>query len=235
MTEAEWWEFENVEAMAKQIADDIEFIIKQAIEKKGRALIIVPGGSTPKLVFPTLAARDLDWSKVTLMLTDDRLVAKDNPLSNFGLLTKHFGSSGAELVSLIDENYLDDRAAAGRAADQKLASYKWPADLVWLGMGNDGHTASIFPGPNFDEAVNGPRERRALGLLPVPLPPEAPVARVTLSLSTLASAHTVMVVITGDHKRTVLTDALKEGASSRLPVGRVLGETEASIDVYWSK
>ncbi|ACV76255.1 MAG: 6-phosphogluconolactonase [Zymomonas mobilis] len=235
MTEAEWWEFENVEAMAKQIADDIEFIIKQAIEKKGRALIIVPGGSTPKLVFPTLAARDLDWSKVTLMLTDDRLVAKDNPLSNFGLLTKHFGNSGAELVSLIDENYLDDRAAAGRAADQKLASYKWPADLVWLGMGNDGHTASIFPGPNFDEAVNGPRERRALGLLPVPLPPEAPVARVTLSLSTLASAHTVMVVITGDHKRTVLTDALKEGASSRLPVGRVLGETEASIDVYWSK
>ena len=234
MTEAEWWEFENVEAMAKQIADDIEFIIKQAIEKKGRALIIVPGGSTPKLVFPTLAARDLDWSKVTLMLTDDRLVAKDNPLSNFGLLTKHFGSSGAELVSLIDENYLDDRAAAGRAADQKLASYKWPADLVWLGMGNDGHTASIFPGPNFDEAVNGPRERRALGLLPVPLPPEAPVARVTLSLSTLASAHTVMVVITGDHKRTVLTDALKEGASSRLPVGRVLGETEASIHVYWS-
>ncbi|MCA1956712.1 6-phosphogluconolactonase, partial [Zymomonas sp.] len=165
MTEAEWWEFENVEAMAKQIADDIEFIIKQAIEKKGRALIIVPGGSTPKLVFPTLAARDLDWSKVTLMLTDDRLVAKDNPLSNFGLLTKHFGNSGAELVSLIDENYLDDRAAAGRAADQKLASYKWPADLVWLGMGNDGHTASIFPGPNFDEAVNGPRERRALGLL----------------------------------------------------------------------
>lgn len=235
MTEAEWWEFENVEAMAKQIADDIEFIIKQAIEKKGRALIIVPGGSTPKLVFPTLAARDLDWSKVTLMLTDDRLVAKDNPLSNFGLLTKHFGNTGAELVSLIDENYLDDRAAAGRAADQKLASYKWPADLVWLGMGNDGHTASIFPGPNFDEAVNGPRERRALGLLPVPLPPEAPVARVTLSLSTLASAHTVMVVITGDHKRTVLTDALKEGASSRLPVGRVLGETEASIDVYWSK
>lgn len=235
MTEAEWWEFENVEAMAKQIADDIEFIIKQAIEKKGRALIIVPGGSTPKLVFPTLAARDLDWSKVTLMLTDDRLVAKDNPLSNFGLLTKHFGNTGAELVSLIDENYLDDRAAAGRSADKKLASYKWPADLVWLGMGNDGHTASIFPGPNFDEAVNGPRERRALGLLPVPLPPEAPVARVTLSLSTLASAHTVMVVITGDHKRTVLTEALKEGASSRLPVGRVLGETEASIDVYWSK
>ncbi|AFN57475.1 6-phosphogluconolactonase [Zymomonas mobilis] len=235
MTEAEWWEFENVEAMAKQIADDIEFIIKQAIEKKGRALIIVPGGSTPKLVFPTLAARDLDWSKVTLMLTDDRLVAKDDPLSNFGLLTKHFGNTGAELVPLTDANYLDGRAGAGRAADQKLASYKWPADLVWLGMGNDGHTASIFPGPNFDEAVNGPRERRALGLLPEPLPPEAPVSRVTLSLSTLASAHTVMVVITGDHKRTVLTDALKEGASSRLPVGRVLGETEASIDVYWSK
>ncbi|AEI38503.1 MAG: 6-phosphogluconolactonase [Zymomonas mobilis subsp. pomaceae] len=235
MTEAEWWEFDSVAAMAKQIADDIEFIIKQAIEKKGRALIIVPGGSTPKLVFPTLAEREIEWPKVTLMLTDDRLVARSDKLSNFGLLTKYFEKTGAELVSLIDESLLDDRAAAGRAADQKLASYKWPADLVWLGMGNDGHTASIFPGPNFDEAVNGPRERRALGILPDPLPPEAPVARVSLSLSALASAHTVMVVITGDHKRTVLNQALEEGASSRLPVGRVLGETEASIDVYWTK
>ena len=103
------------------------------------------------------------------------------------------------------------------------------------GMGADGHTASIFPGPDYDEALNGPKERRALGLMPDPLPPEAPVARVTLSRAGIVSARSIMFAISGPAKKKVLEDAIKEGASSPYPVGRVLAEVELPIDIHWSE
>ncbi|NWP61379.1 6-phosphogluconolactonase, partial [Escherichia coli] len=82
--------------------------------------------------------------------------------------------------------------------------------------------ASIFPGPDFDEALNGPKERRALGVMPDPLPPEAPVARVTLSRAAIVSARALMIAVTGEAKKEVLEAAIDQGASSSYPVGRVL-------------
>jgi len=101
-------------------------------------------------------------------------------------------------------------------------------------MGADGHTASIFPGPDLDEALSGPRERRALGVMPEPLPPEAPVARVTLSLAAIVAARALMVAITGQEKRDVLERAVSEGAGSTLPIGRVLAEAELPVDIHWA-
>jgi 6-phosphogluconolactonase len=101
-------------------------------------------------------------------------------------------------------------------------------------MGADGHTASIFPGPDFERAVAGPKERRAVGVRPDPLPPEAPVDRVTLTAPALSSARTVMIVITGEEKRRVLEQAIKEGPLSRLPIGRIIAGLEVPIDIYWS-
>ncbi len=101
-------------------------------------------------------------------------------------------------------------------------------------MGGDGHTASIFPGPDYDEALNGPKERRALGLMPDPLPPEAPLARVTLSRAAIAASKALMIMITGDAKKKVLEQAIAEGASSPYPIGRVLADVELPIDIHWA-
>ena len=101
-------------------------------------------------------------------------------------------------------------------------------------MGEDGHTASIFPGPDYDEALSGPRERRALGVMPDPLPPEAPVARVTLSRQGIVTAKALTIVITGDAKRKVLEQAIAQGESSRLPIGRVLADVELPVDIHWA-
>lgn len=235
MIEAEWWEFADRAAMAEQVADDVAFVIERAIEGHGDALLALPGGRTPLPVFQALAKRKVDWKKVTIIPTDDRLVAADDALSNVALLERGFAGTGARIVSLVDETLLADPAAAGRAADALLADLRWPPDLVMLGVGDDGHTASIFPGPDLQHALVGPKSRRALGVVPDPMPAEAPVARVTLPLASLAAAHTMMVVVAGDTKRAIVERAIEEGPSSTLPAGRVLAATEAAIDVYWSE
>ena len=105
---------------------------------------------------------------------------------------------------------------------------------IWLGMGVDGHTASIFPGPDLDEALNGPKERRALGVMPDPMPKDAPVARVTLSKAAILTARSLTIAITGAEKRAVLERAIAEGVGSNLPIGRVLGDSDLAVDIHWS-
>lgn len=235
MDEIEWWEFGDAAEMADQVAGDIGFVIESAIEAHGGARLALPGGRTPDVIFAALAANgSLDWSKVTIVPTDDRLVALDDALSNHAKLQATFGAKGANIVSLVDEAALDDYREAGRLADERLKLVDWPLDLVCLGMGADGHTASIFPGPDYDRALTGPRERRAVGVRPEPLPPEAPVDRVTLTAAAISSARTVMIVITGDEKRKVLEEAISQGPLSAKPIGRVLAELDTSVDIFWS-
>jgi 6-phosphogluconolactonase len=127
-----------------------------------------------------------------------------------------------------------DYKAAGRSADALMQDLHWPLDLCLLGVGGDGHTASIFPGPDFDEALNGPKERRALGVMPEPLPSDAPVPRVTLSRAAIVASAAVMIAATGTAKRKVIEDAIKQGAGSAYPIGRVLADTELPVDIHWA-
>ena len=234
MDEIEWWEFDSAREMAEQVSGDIGFIIERALEAHGGARLAVPGGSTPELIYSELLKRrDIDWSKVTFIPTDDRLVPLGDELSNYRKLEGYFGAKKADLVSLVDEAALGDAAEAGRLADARLSLLQWPLDLAMLGMGADGHTASIFPGPDLDKALSGPRTRRAVGVRPDPMPEGAPVDRVTLTAAALASARTVMVILSGAEKRRVLQQALKEGPLSSTPIGRVIANIEVPIDIFW--
>jgi 6-phosphogluconolactonase len=231
MIEAEWWEYDSLEELADAVAGDVGFIVESAIDARGSSLIAVPGGSTGPAVFPKLAAQNLPWKKVTIIPTDDRLVPMDNGLSNVRGIAKVFLPAGARVIPIATE--IADYKLAGNSADARLQDFPWPPDLVWLGMGADGHTASIFAGPDFQEALDAPKARRAIGVMPDPLPAEAPVARVTLTRASILSARTVLITITGQQKRDMLEQAIADGQSSKTPIGRILAEAEQPIDIHW--
>jgi 6-phosphogluconolactonase len=233
MTEIEWWEYDDAGEMAAAVAGDVQFIIESALDARGGAVVALAGGKTPLPIYEKLAQAKLDWKRVTIVPGDDRMVPLGDPLSNVTAIGKVFIPKGARVIPLISATVADYKAA-GRAADALLQDLHWPLDLCLLGVGGDGHAASIFPGPDFDEALNGPRERRALGVMPDPLPPEAPVARVSLSRAAIISARALMIAITGDTKREVLEAAIEQGASSAYPVGRILADVELPVDVHWS-
>jgi 6-phosphogluconolactonase len=228
--EIEWWDFDSAEEMVDQIVGDVTFIIEQALDSRGQALVAFPGGSTPKPILEKLSQANLRWKNVTIVPTDDRLVPVDSPLSNVAMIAKIFIPKGARVLPITSE--AADHKLAGNAANARLADLHWPPDLVWLGMGEDGHTASIFPGPDLDDALNGGKDVRAVGVAPDPLPPEAPVNRVTLTAAAIASARTAMLVISGAKKREVLEKAIEDGAKSAYPVGRVLDRIEVPVDIY---
>jgi len=234
MIEAKWHDYEHHDVLAAAVAERVGDVIADACEARGEAFIALPGGTSPIPSFERLAASSIDWSRVTIVPTDDRLVSATSPLSNFALIARHFAPKGAQVVPMVADEAADYRSA-GVSANARLSDLRWPPDLVWLGVGADGHTASIFPGPDFEEALDGPPARRALGLMPDPLPPEAPVARVTLTAPAIVSAQALLVTLSGPKKRAVVEHALEDGPLSRMPIGRVLADAKAPIDIRWSK
>ena len=231
--EVEWWEYDDAAEMAAAVAGDIGFIIESAIDARGAAVIALAGGKTPIPIYEKLSAAKLDWKRVTIVPGDERIVPLGDALSNVTALAKYFLPKGARVMPIVPSATADYKAA-GRSADALMQDLHWPLDLCLLGVGSDGHTASIFPGPDFDEAVNGPKERRALGLMPDPMPADAPVPRVTLSLAAITSARALMIAVTGDDKRAVIETAIEQGRASTYPIGRALAGTELPVDIHWA-
>ena len=169
------------------------------------------GGSTPGKVLELLAARNLDWSGTTIVPTDDRQVPPDHPASNFGALHKAFAGTAATILPLVEGE------RPGRF------------DLVWLGMGADGHIASLFPRMCAEPC----RRRRVIATTPIPLPPEAPFARLSLNRKALAATTATIVVITGAAKRAAIEAAL--AGSDTLPISDVVRNPRAPVTIYWSE
>lgn len=203
MTEVRWAEPGDAAAVADRIAAEIA--------RPGTKRIAVPGGSTPARVFALLAELDLDWTSVTLCLTDDRRVPDDHSASNFGKLSAAFGASGVTIERLVE----------GAAVD--------PFDLVWLGMGEDGHVASLFPHMH---AVVRPGPS-VIATTPIPLPAEAPFDRLSLNRRALKASREIILVVTGSAKKRLLERVL--AGSDAYPVSDYLRGSGPPVTIYWSE
>lgn len=227
MIEAEWWDYESMDELADAVAGDVGFIIDSAVDARDASLIAVPGGSAGA-IFGKIAGQKLPWKKVTIVPTDDRLVPVDSPESNVRGIAQSFLPLGARVIPLTGGK-ADDYRMAGNAADARLQDLPWPPDLVWLAVGEDGNAAGIATGADLHAALDAPKARRAIGVMPE----GDSVARVTLTRSAILAARTVLITVVGQSARDMLEGAIADGQSSKLPIGRVLAEIEQPIDIHW--
>jgi 6-phosphogluconolactonase len=218
-------------ALAASIADEL----RAAIAERGQASLAVSGGKSPIVLFEALRTALLDWSKVTVALVDERCVAHDHADSNTALVRRHLlqdGAAAATFVTLFDAvpAELDDAALTGLvdAANQGLDKVTFPLDVVVLGMGEDGHTASLFPAaPGLDEALASP------GPTAWVRPATAPHARLTLTLPVLLMARHVHLPLAGATKLKVYQAASK-GANPALPISLLLNNPACEVQVWLS-
>lgn len=226
--------YDDAESLAIAVAQVLETSTRNAISKRGMALLALAGGRTPLPAYARFASRALQWSDVVIMPTDERCVPEDHPASNIAELRAIFaGCDALRLESLTTRD--GDPDASALQARRMLARYDQPFDAVVLGMGADGHTASLFPGATqLARALDTNRAETALRIDPQPLPVEAPFPRITLTAARLLDARELHLVVTGAAKREVLTRAYSRTDPEHLPITAFLHAPGALVHVHWS-
>ena len=215
-------------ALAEAVADNL----KNGLESRGVAALAVSGGTTPARFFGALGRHaDLDWGKVYVTLVDERWVTETSDRSNAGLVNERLlqgPAAVARFVPLYSGGEVPDAPALARTRAQ-LQVLPRPFDAVVLGMGNDGHTASFFPGGDtLAEALSAQEPVVAMHA------PGAGEPRVTLTLSRLLDTDGLYLHIEGEEKARVLERALADGPVEEMPVRAILRQSRTPLTVYWS-
>ncbi|GAB6407739.1 6-phosphogluconolactonase [Pseudomonas sp. MHK4] len=219
--------FKSPVLLAESLAMNVAKQLSEAIDAQGTATLVVSGGRSPVAFFQHLAKQPLDWSNVVVSLADERWVPVEHADSNAGLLKKYLlqgPAAKAQFLSLYSAS-----ANLEQAADHadRLLSELPVIDVLVLGMGDDGHTASLFPGsPNLAEALQADGSRRCYPMLA----PTVPRQRLTMSRALLASAKHKILSISGQSKLTTLDTALAGDDVAALPIRAFLQPT---LEIYW--
>ncbi|AQZ32959.1 6-phosphogluconolactonase [Pseudomonas sp. LPH1] len=218
---------DDAEQLAQTLAVRVADALRQAIASRGQATLVVSGGRSPVPFFEALAQQELPWAQVLVSLADERWVPINHAGSNEALVRRHLlrgPAAEARFLSLYQvAGNLEQAAELADAAVAELA----PIDVLVLGMGDDGHTASLFPhSPNLHQALQPDCARRVLPMLA----PSEPAQRLTLTLPVLASARLPLLAIQGQAKLNVLTTALMPGEIAQLPIRAFLN---SPLEIHW--
>lgn len=219
-------------ALAHALSGEIKVDLEEAIAARGVASLVVSGGRTPLRLFEQLRAEKLDWSKVWVTLADERWVDTTAEASNERLVRETLLTGQAAAAHFVGlKNPAPTPEAGADWATRALTRVPHPFDVVVLGMGEDGHTASLFPGSL--ALARGLDAAAAPACIAVNAL-AAPHARVSLNLAALLDARRVILHIEGESKWQLYQRARMPGAAAELPVRAILHQKEAPVDVYWA-
>lgn len=224
--------FTDRAAQAQALAARVAGGLRDALIERGHALLAVSGGTTPTMFFAHLARESLDWANVHITLVDERWVPADDARANALLVRSTLLQHAASAAAFVPLYTGAATPEAGLAqAEARISALPLPFDAVVLGMGDDGHTASFFPGGDQLAAALDPRTTARV------LPMRAPAAgepRITLTLSTLLETRSLYLLITGERKHALLMAAQRgEGVARGYPIRAVLDQQRVPLDVYW--
>ena len=228
-------EFDDGEQAAKALANAVESRLREGLARNGRASLVVSGGSTPKRLYEILSAKSLDWSRVTVVLADERWIDPGLKGSNETFLRDTLlqnEAAAAEFIGLKTPHATP--AEAVDAVDAAVSTAHQPFDAVVLGMGGDGHTLSWFPEADGLDAAIAEDGRRVAAVTAHQSEVTGPFTqRMTLTLKALKGAHFTALLISGDAKRKVWAEAAGPGRMEKLPVRAVLNATDLGLQTYW--
>lgn len=225
-------EFKDSSTLVAVLAAQVAELLRAGIKERGRASLVVSGGSTPVPFFAALSELTLDWTQVTITLADERWVDPAAADSNEHLVRQHLLQNRAAAAQFVGFKTGAATAVQGeKECADRLAVLPRPFDVLILGMGNDGHTASLFPqATRLGEALALDSGQLCLAITP----PVAPHERMTLTLPALLQSRQIILHLVGPGKRTVYEQALANGPVEEMPIRAVLGQTTAPVTVFWA-
>jgi 6-phosphogluconolactonase len=224
--------FSSRELLDSKLAQSVTDILSKAITDNGKASLAVSGGSTPKGFFAILSKSNIDWSKVTVTLADERWVGADSEASNTRLVHENLLQNNAQQANFfhlkegesLSEEILE---SLNNAAKNKLL----PLDVLILGMGEDGHTASLFPCS--EQITNGLAIDNPNALIAVQ-PKTAPHQRISFSFASLIQSKNVFLHLCGENKYTVLNKALNANDQLEMPIRAFLQHPSLEVNTFWA-
>lgn len=228
--------FDSAEAAASALAEQVAMALRMGIAWRERGSLAVPGGRTPVPLFHALRDAELDWGRVAITLTDERWVPEDHPASNAALVRRELlaGRAGAARFLPLHQPRGGGASGAAAAAEQvwsTLRTLARPFDAVVLGMGEDGHFASLFPGEPGLAAALDPAAAPACIAMRAPVEPRE---RISLNLAALLQARRVFLLVSGAAKRELLMAAAHRDGMAQWPVATLLAQRHPEPEVYWS-
>lgn len=214
--------FKSNDILANSLANRVYSILRDSIQINNRATLLVSGGNTPVLFFEKLSFYGLDWSKVDVGLVDERCVDTKNKDSNENLVKNHLLTNEAKkanFIGMFSKDFSID--VLNKTYEENFAK----GDVLVLGMGNDGHTASIFPElDNLNEVLNSNK------FCEITKPKNAPYERITLTLNSILNAKNIFLHIEGQNKIEVFNKALEN--ENVYPISKILFNDKKTIEVY---
>jgi len=226
-------EHPDFDSLTTTVARTLARSCAEAVDSRNAAALALAGGSTPMPVYRHLAEAKLDWPRIVLLPGDDRWVAHDHRACNLRAMREAFSGVAANFRPLTPEQ--PEGAPDTAAAEATLAELREPFDACVLGMGADGHFASLFPGAaGLAEALDPAGNAQAVVIHPSPLPADAPFARISLTLSRIAASRRLLLLIRGEEKRKILHDAKSSADPQRYPIAALLAHAGNALEIHWS-
>ena len=225
-------EFENTSALDAELVKKVVDLLAKAIEHHGSATLVVSGGRTPMRFFHMLSQEFLEWPKVTVTLADERWVDADHKDSNEKLVQENLLINEAHAARFMALKNLASSASSGEVSIGQDLSTIGRFTVVILGMGDDGHTASLFPGSKtLSAGLDMESGRQCLAVQPL----DAPYERMSMTLPRLLDSEQIIVHVSGENKGKVLAMADAGEDPFELPIRAVLQQTTTPVVVYWAK